>query len=369
VQAEEILINGVLAGAFTARAQRQEDMLSYRLDASVLEGQLQAAGELPTGAAAEERGTGSLTLTGVRFSRLGAILRDRLGETGLDGLIDLHATYEHDAENFAPSGSGAFVLRAVELAGFTQIDRLEGDVSFTPEFVRVENVAGGLSGGRIQASATYRIEEQPTGEFLVNLRGADAERFLAIWLDDVEPLTGRLDLNLRGRLADGLRMSGSGQISRAEAGVLSLGTLRSPVLLEISRTSRRGRLSLPRLSANLAGGRIAGNFDLAWGYGLDLDTKLRFDKVDLPRVLNEFGAGSNWAAGKLTGSLSLKGRNIRSTSDLNGSFEARLRNVQALKLPVLSALRPYTGGVSFNKAFKRETCGPPSPGAWCGCRS
>jgi translocation and assembly module TamB len=118
-------------------------------------------------------------------------------------------------------------------------------------------------------------------------------------------------------------MSGSGQISRAEAGVLSLGTMRSPVLLEISRTSGRGRLSLPRLSANVAGGRIAGNFDLAWGYGLDLDTRQRFDKVDLPRVLNEFGAGSDWAAGKLTGSLSLKGRNIRSPSDLNGSFEAR----------------------------------------------
>ncbi|MBW3597615.1 MAG: AsmA family protein, partial [Planctomycetes bacterium] len=226
VAAEEILINGVLAGAFAAQAQRREDVLTYRLEASLLDGQLQAEGSMPMSEAAPEAGGGTLTLTDVRFARLAAIFQGRWGETGLDGVLDLHAAFEHDAESLLPSGSGVFSLRRVELAGFTQVEQLEGRVLFTPAYLRFEDVSGGLSGGRIQATATLRLEERPTGEFLLNLRGAEANRFLGIWLGADVPLTGRLDLSLRGRLADSLRVAGNGRISRAEAGVLSLGSVR-----------------------------------------------------------------------------------------------------------------------------------------------
>jgi hypothetical protein len=44
---------------------------------------------------------------------------------------------------------------------------------------------------------------------------------------------------------------------------------------------------------------------------------------------------------------------MRSTNDVNGILEARLRSVQALKFPVLEALRPYLAGVSFNTQFNQ----------------
>jgi hypothetical protein len=347
---DDIRINGARAASFQARAEREQDRLNYRLDATVLDGRLQLDGRLPMDRNAPVSSEGALVLTNLQLAPLGDMFRSQEALQSLTGAFDLTASFTHDAENFAPTGRGSFQLRAVEISRTTVADRIDGGVLFTPTLVRVENVAGGLAGGRLQGSATYRLGANQPGVFDVTLRGAEAARFLGMWLEDA-PLEGRLDLSLRGRLGDVVQAAGRALVTRAEAAGFGLGTMRSPVTLELSPAQGRGRLTLRGVSAAVGTGRMSGDLVLAWGYGLDVDAKIRFDGVDLPRLLEDVDAGTDWVSGKITGDLALSGRNVQSARDLNGSLEARLRSVQALKFPVLEALRPYTGGASYNTQF------------------
>jgi hypothetical protein len=68
--------------------------------------------------------------------------------------------------------------------------------------------------------------------------------------------------------------------------------------------------------------------------GLSTTTSVRIEKLDIAKLMTNGSAGS----GMVDGNAIVRAKNARTASDFVGSFGLELKNIQALKLPVLDQL-------------------------------
>ena len=188
----------------------------------------------------------------------------------------------------------------------------------------------------------------------VTLRNADAARALGPipWAN--ENVGGRLSLSAAGVAGPrGVRLLGRGTLERggflAAAGA---GRPGNDYLFDVSRwtlpaeftfdpRSGEGRVRFDGATAGVGGGSVGGDavvtFGRGRGVGIDVDADL--GGVDAAAVTG--GAGGSFAAGRVAGTVTLKGRAVTGLDDLDGQVRLSLLGADPGGLPVVSALRPF----------------------------
>jgi hypothetical protein len=110
------------------------------------------------------------------------------------------------------------------------------------------------------------------------------------------------------------------------------------------------RIQVPTVSLSLAGGRITGQLMAQRTTGWMVDGAFKFYRVDVVSLLRQLGSDSQYGRGRLTGTLTLTGRNMRSVNDLRATLNADLEDAQGGSLPVIGSLGRYVPGAGASGA-------------------
>ncbi len=338
-------------GAIAVTASVANRTLTYDVEGRLLDGPLVAKGTLSL-SPGTTAGTGSVSLTAADLSRASVAID---GATpSFAGRLDVTANYDLSA---ATKATGTIAVTDVRSGGRLLTNELRGDLVWRNSTVELGNVGGGFAGGTVSLSAELDPTDLSRGGFRLVLRRADAARALG-WIYGLETLTGVLNLELEGRLADLWRWQGKAEILRGSYLGFDFSELRSPVDLDASPATGAARLRLRRGTIRAAGGHGTANLEANIGSRLGLDLDAKFVDLSARDLLGSLA--SRIPGGKVSGNLSLSSSNLRSLSDLDGSVNATIRGGQASNLPIVgSALDvakvPTGGGGVIDKGELRAT--------------
>ena len=260
----------------------------------------------------------------------------------------------------APRLTGTVRVRDVSLEG----RRLLSGAALSVAARDADSWSGEVTNGRY-AGGAFRLRvaappasspEARSGALRVDLRLSDADAARAFapipWVG--ENVAGRVGGRVAGtvgprgvQLAGTLRLDRGGFLAANAPGrtgggyYLDVERWRIPVDLAYRPAEGSGRVRFSGTSAGIGGGTVDGgatvDFGRGRGVGLDLDATLK--RVD-SRILTR-GAGGELAGGRVSGAVSLAGRNVDGLEDLEGAVRLSLLNASPKSLPVLRALRPF----------------------------
>ena len=353
LDAARIEADGIPLGRIHARLVSHEELLQYQLAGEALEGTLELFGEwrLPDGERPEGANRGHLKLHELHLDRLGALLRGRGITESLTGTVDAEFDYRHDEQTGRPLGDGRIALDAVRFDGERLADRLRGKLHLSAERLELAELYGELAGGELNANGAAHLSRAERGVLEIRLVGADAKRLLFAWPKIARQSAGVVDLDLRTFYGAGQpwRCHGDVALHRGEIGDVLLRSLRAALEASYDPRSGRRELHLRDAVAELAPGRIVGAVSVRADSQLQLDCQGKLTNVQLQNLLRRSPRIPD-VAGNVTGNFSLSGRSVRALRDLNGRFQAKLRNIHGL--PGSHHAGAYTsGGLSGNTKF------------------
>ncbi|HWA96961.1 MAG TPA: AsmA-like C-terminal region-containing protein, partial [Pirellulales bacterium] len=251
-----------------------------------------------------------------------------------------------------PLGSGAIVLSGLRWADELLSNRLEGNVRIAADAVELTNLAGDLAGGTVTILGREQIGGRPHGFTAVELRNLDLRRLLAAKPSLASQASGRLDLQLRARLGVPCRFEAVAALNDAKLAALHLGGVRIPLEGTWNPRDLRTHVVVRDLHAQLAQGRIAGRAEIDLGTSTRVEGNLTATNVDLRSLGSSFGSTGRLGTGRLTGEVRFAGNDVRSLDDLTATMRAKLRNTQAMTIPVLDQLQPLlSAGLSTSTQF------------------
>jgi translocation and assembly module TamB len=102
--------------------------------------------------------------------------------------------------------------------------------------------------------------------------------------------------------------------------------------------------------AEVASGHVAGTAAITLAGGVRLDGRARFTDISLQRLVHAGSAASRLGSGKISGSLTLAGNDVRSLRGVTGTLNARLRDTHAAGIPVFNSMQSYVPG-AFSARF------------------
>lgn len=333
LKAASILADGIPLGQVDARLISHEELLRYEIQGQALEGTLELVGEwrLPDDQRPEGANRGRLALNELRLDRLGELLRGRGLAQSLAGKVDAELDFRHDEPSGRPLGDGRIAVDEVVVDGQRLAGELRGKFNLSADRLELEELIGELAGGELNALGTVQLSRAERGVLEVRLVGADAKRLLFAWPALARQTAGVVDLGLRAFYGAGQpwRCYGNLALQRGEIGEVLLRNVRSTVEASYDPRSGRRELRLRDAVAELAPGRIAGDFSVQADSQLQLDGKGKLTNVPLENLLRRSAKNPD-LAGAVSGSFSVSGRNVRALRDLNGRVQARLREVHGL---------------------------------------
>jgi hypothetical protein len=169
---------------------------------------------------------------------------------------------------------------------------------------------------------------------------------------DESPLAGPIDIELRVRPGSVWRITGTVGAGQGDFYEVRFSNVRVPVDAEWHPRSGRVRMQVPTVNASLAGGRVSGRLTAERTVGWTIDGAFRFYRVDVVTLVRQLGSESQYGTGRLTGTLTIEGRNMQSINDLRAVLAADLEDTQAGNLPVLGDLRNFVPGAAASGATR-----------------
>lgn len=357
--APQFTADTVAIGGLHGRLAYRDGTARYEVTGEALRGKLQLAGVWQPAPPAGRPGLneGRLQLTDARLATLGPFLRERGADDALSGTLSVDVKYRHDPATGQPLGSGDLTLNDVQYEGVGLLDEVHGQIRMLPGQMEVANVSGIVAGGQLLGSATVFLQPGRRSTFLLAINGAEAADLLSLVPRLASQVRGTIDAQLRGFF--GVRrpvyVNGAAAIRQGRIDGIEFSGLRVPIAGIIDPASGTGQLHLHGTTAQVALGRLVGDFDVTLsGAGLDLSGKGKFTRVDLRTLLRRVAAARRLGSGKISGTFTLAGRNVRTVRDLSGTVDADLTNAQAMSFPILQGVLPFlTGGISGSTTFNQ----------------
>ncbi|HJT32725.1 MAG TPA: AsmA-like C-terminal region-containing protein [Pirellulales bacterium] len=357
--APQLTADTVAIGGLHGRLAYRDGTARYEVTGEAMLGKLQLAGVWqptpPDGRPGLNEGR--LQLTDARLATVGPLLRERGADDALSGTLSIDVKYRHDPATGQPLGSGDLTLNDVQYEGVGLLDEVHGQIRMLPGQMEVANVSGIVASGQLLASATLFLQPGRRSTFQVAINGAEAADLLSLVPRLASRVRGTIDAQLRGFF--GVRrpvyVNGAAAIRQGRINGLEFSGLRAPIAGIIDPVSGTGQLHLHGTTAQVALGRVVGDFDVTLsGAGLDLNGKGKFSRVDLRTLLRRVASARRLGSGKISGKFTLAGRNVRTVRDLSGTVDADLTNAQAMSFPILQGVLPFlTGGISGSTTFNQ----------------
>jgi hypothetical protein len=339
---------GLTVASLDANLRQQNRELAYTATGSLFGGVLRAEGNRDAtdpGEGLSALGDVELTLRGASLSTATQAALEPSERPGpIEGTFDVTLLGSNTDRGWAWRSD--LTVAQVRASGVAITDGVQLRISGDERLVRIEQLSGQFAGGQLSGSGRWLIGGQRAPVFRIALRSAQMERLAALGDLDESPVAGPIDIELAVRPGAVWRISGAVGTGQGALSGLRFSNVRIPLDAEWHPASGRLRLQAPTVAISLAGGRITGRLTAQRTAGWMLDGAFRFFRVDFVTLVRQFGSASQYGSGRLTGTLTLTGRNMRTVNDLQATLQADLEDSQAGNLPILSDLWNYIPGAS-----------------------
>lgn len=259
----------------------------------------------------------------------------------LDGRFSILVNYRHIGPNLSPIGDGTFRIVNINWYDEFLASSLQGNARLTANALELFNLTGDVAGGLFGGRFVFGVKPNSRSWFRIDLQQIEASR-LFIPLPAVAPhVKGPVDLNLHGSIGRHWDGSGGATLARVQIYGMDITEWRIPMTFSFSPSQGSGELAIRDSQARIAQGRARFEGTLNWGNGLRLVALLLFYDVDLRTLLRNEPAVSSYASGRVSGRVNFAGNEMRSLNDLTALVQAKMRQGQALQMPVLRQITPY----------------------------
>jgi hypothetical protein len=330
-----------------AELHQHAGVLNYKAQGRFLSGDLRLVGsrmQATTESLLEYLGTFQLTLA---HASVGAAVQvaqqSYLEPPPVAGDFDLRL-----ASTSTPAGRGwqgditadAIQSHGAELASGVQA-RFGGSAS---EF-EVQSVTGRVAGGRLSGAGQWGFDPRQPRAFRVSLRGARLEQLTSLETRPADaPVSGAADIDLRIHPGRTWRIDGAVTSGRGAVYGLPYSNARVPLNVRWTPSSGRSSLRTNSSAVSLSRGRIAGQFTATKSATWTLNGNYRIFRVDIAALEKSLGSQSAHGRGRLSGTLQISGRNVRSVNDVQATLQADLEDTQPNAVPLLDKFSRYVGG-------------------------
>jgi hypothetical protein len=363
IAAPAIKLRGTSIGKVAGTLNAAREQLDYDLTGTVLGGRLVLRGQWNApGAKAVGPNNGLVELTGVRLERIAPAFPQGKQFGGLSGTIEMHLPFELPGKLAWPTGKGEFRLSDIHWRDVTLTERIAGAIHLQRGRIEFVDVAGSLAGGRVRGSAVVDLRQSSRGRFALAVDNVRSQDLLAPWSVFDGLLAGTISANLRGVLTQPWRVAGTVEMNEGQLMSVPVNDIRLPVTVAFAPRSGAFEVNVSDGNGQFAHGRAQIQCTLRSTRTLALDTQVKFADVDVQPLLAKAGGLGQLTGSRATGTMQLSGQDVRSPSDLSGSLEARLRNLQPGTMPLFGQLLPYlsgglAGGGSFDDGLLRAHIG------------
>jgi hypothetical protein len=197
-----------------------------------------------------------------------------------------------------------------------------------------------------------RIGKRSTGAFAIGAARVDLDQLTTMLGGPRRQLVGTVDAAIAGQLRSDWAGRAVLRLTNAKLAGVPVSSLTAPIDWAFAPSAGRARAKVRLNSAKVAGGRVDGDVDLRWTGRLGIDANVDFDSLSVPPMARALPLVTDQLQGKLSGHVDLEGSSVRSVDDLSGSFDASLKQSQALLMPVLQTLTSSLGlGESSSRMF------------------
>ncbi len=347
-----------LGGTFTIKGdlplppKEEEKKQSYKLPVQSPDGVRSASSKHPeerrfyeaslTGKDADEPGgRGRLELHNAQLSRVWPVYDITGPLARLKGQFFIVLNYRHVGPNLAPLGDGTFQIVNISWDDAFLGSSLQGNVRLTANAFEVYNVTGDVAGGLFLGQFVFGLKPNSRSWFRIDLQHVEASHLLVPLPAVASRVKGPVDVNLHGTIGRDWDGSGGVTVARGQIYGMEITEWRIPLTFSFSPSQGSGELAIRDSQARLAQGRARFEGILNWGNGLRLAGLLLFYDVNLRTLLRSAPELSSYASGRVSGRVDLAGNEMRSLNDLTALVQAKMKQGQALQMPVLRYLTPY----------------------------
>jgi len=352
VRLPDLAVDGAPVASIDAAVNQHDQRLTYNASGRLLDGLLRLEGARepgqlpPAGSVLAQLGSAQLTVRGGSLARLAEVAVDPATLPGpVEGAFDVDFVSTASAEDW--SWRSSLRVANVSVGGADITTGLQATASGSDKVLRLEDLSGQLAGGQLHGSGQWRLGARQARIFRIGVRNAQLQGLMALAVDpDDSPLTGPVDIELRVHPGEVWRVSGAAFTALGELGGVPLRNARVPIDLDWHPVSGRMHLVLGGTQITLATGRITGRLVAERSTGWMIDGKYKFYRVDVAALTRELGSESQYGAGRLTGTLAISGRHVRSINDVRARLVADLEDTQTKNIPVLDQIRNYVPGAA-----------------------
>ncbi len=285
----------------------------------------------------------------LQLSQLSRVIRDyslRPLRGTVSASAELHRTKGDD------DGTGALRIEGLGWGNVLWSDHLAATFRIGHDAIDLVDTSGSLAGGTLEASGQVPLGESRAGHISLGLSNVRLQELLEPWPGAASLARGTVDLQLRGRLADVCRFEGIGSTHDAKLAGLRVSDAQFPFNATWDPRTGRAKMVAHQGHAQLARGRMTSRLEVDVLHDVDLRGNVDLTNVDLNALEASFSPSARFGSGTVQGSLAFAGKNVRSVNDLTGTLHFKLRNAQAMTLPVLQQIGPLlSAGVSTATRF------------------
>jgi hypothetical protein len=299
---------------------------------------------------------GQVTLKQVsvdRWRRLLSVLPGRVEiPQELNGTLDINLQRDpaSAASGFLLTGNAA--IRNLLWKRVVVSRNLVASLRITPSAFEVKEIVGTFADGNVAGRGMLSLHRHNDGQFRFSVQRMNMTKLAAPLGRLSARVAGSADVQVEGRL--GRQISGRASVSADRASIqgISFTHARLPLDWSVNPSRKEIRISTHAASVDVGGGRIRGQGEARWNGHLDLDLTATAQNVNTRKLMVRGGGADS---GTLDGRVHLRTRGANSINDLSGQFQGKLRDAQALKLPVLDQTSRFLGSLSRSTSFKDGT--------------
>jgi len=300
----------------------------------------------------EPGGTGRFELRDAQLARLWRAYDITGPLSRLDGQFDILLNYRHIGPNLSPLGDGSFRIDNITWYDEFLGTGLQGTARLTANALELYNVTGDVAGGLFLGRFLFGLKPNSRSWFHIDLQQVEASRLFVPLPAVAAHVKGPVDLSLRGTIGREWDGSGGATLARVQIYGMEVTEWRIPLTFSFSPAQGSGELTIRDSIARIAQGRARLEGTLNWGNALRLTGRLLFYDVDLRTLLRHNPGISSYASGRVSGRVDLAGNEMHSLNDLTALVQAKMRQGQALQMPVLRQLTPYLRGGASSGTFQ-----------------
>jgi hypothetical protein len=283
---------------------------------------------------------GRLSLQGVRLHRLTEALGISVDES-LKGTITLDLPFTHAPGEQIPTGQGTLRFAGVRWKDTIIAEQLRGEISISPQQLRLRNFGGALADGTLNAQFAYAFQQVKQSWLVIAMDNVETSKLFAPWLHG--KIEGPMHARIRGNFADGWRGSAELELTRGKVAGFDVSQWRIPASWSYSPSQNRGEVTIVETTAQVARGRATGKLTVHLETAARIEGGVRFSNVDVQDFLRQTIGPSQLGGGKMTGRIDFSGDHVRSLDDIGADIDASFSQAQALQLPVLKQIAPFLG--------------------------